>query len=182
MMKLNDSELIKKCLEGDLKAFDVLIDRYQKPVFNIALRIARNDDDAQDIAQTVFIKAFENLKTFNFEFKFFSWIYRMTVNESINFQKSQKRFGELQANSVSKDQTPEDEFIKRKLNEHVLDAIDELPVNYRTVIIFRHFEDLPYKDIGFILDIPEKTVKSRLFTARKLLCEIFQKRGILAYD
>jgi len=87
MVEQTDAELIVRCLNGSREAFGVLVDRYQRIVFNLALRMVRSYDDAEEIAQTVFVKAFEKIASFNPEHRFFSWIYRMTINESINHLK-----------------------------------------------------------------------------------------------
>jgi RNA polymerase sigma-70 factor (ECF subfamily) len=181
MEKQSDVNLVRACIEGDKRAFEILIDRYQKTLFNIALNMVKDYEDAKDVTQNVFIKAYENLDGFREEFKFFSWIYRIAVNECINFIGKRKNFKELEGETVSRYNNPEEEFIMNEFNEKIMDAISELPMDYRLAIIFRHFASLPYRDISFILDIPEKKVKSRLFTARKLLGEIFQKQGILSY-
>ncbi len=182
MTDVGDLELVSECLEGNANAFGTLIDRYQKVVFNTALKMVNDYNDAQDIAQTVFVKAYEKLDTFNPTYKFFSWLYRMVVNESINWQKKKKYHKELDHKIVSIGKTPDKILDDKELSESLRGAIVELPIDYRVVIIFRHFEDLTYKEMGEALKIPEKTIKSRLFTARKLLCDILIKRGIVNND
>jgi len=182
MTDQGDLELVNECLGGDAKAFGTLIDRYQVTVFNTAMKMVNDYNDAQDIAQTVFVKAYEKLDTFNPTYKFFSWIYRMVVNESINWQKKKKYHKELDHKIVSIEKTPDRIFDDKELSESLRDAIIKLPADYRVVIICRHFEDLTYKEMGHVLKIPEKTIKSRLFTARRLLCDILIKRGIVKND
>jgi len=182
MTDVGDLELVSECLEGNANAFGTLIDRYQKIVFNTALKMVNDSNDAQDIAQTVFLKAYEKLDTFNPDYKFFSWIYRMVINEAINWQKKKKYHKELDHKIVAIEKTPDRILDDKELSESLRDAIVELPTDYRVVIIFRHFEDLTYKEMEKVLKIPEKTVKSRLFTARKLLCDILINRGIVNND
>ncbi|MDX1555360.1 MAG: sigma-70 family RNA polymerase sigma factor, partial [Xanthomonadales bacterium] len=86
-----DQALIERCQRGDRRALEELLQQYQRPVFNVALRMLGNSDDAADITQTVFLKAFENLDHYNPEHKFFSWIYRIAINESINQINREKR-------------------------------------------------------------------------------------------
>ena len=179
MTDVSDLDLVSECLGGNSRAFGTLIDRYQMTVFNTALKMVNDYNDAQDIAQTVFAKAYEKLDTFNPTYKFFSWIYRMVVNESINWQKKKKYHKELDHKVISIGKTPDRVLDDKELSESMRDAIVELPPDYRTVIISRHFEDLTYKEMAQTLKIPEKTIKSRLFTARKLLCDILIKRGIV---
>jgi RNA polymerase sigma-70 factor (ECF subfamily) len=182
MSETEDVKLVKACLEGDTKAFGRLIDKYEKPLFNAALRIAGDYDDARDITQAAFISAYENLRDFNPEYKFFSWIYRMVVNEAINFANRKKSRTQLDPEMASDYKTPEDEHHENELCESVELAVAELPLDYRLVIIFRHWADLPYRDIGFVLDIPEKTVKSRLYSARRMLGKIMSRNGLVTYE
>jgi RNA polymerase sigma-70 factor (ECF subfamily) len=182
MTELNDFMLVKDCMKGNTKSFEAIIDKYQRPIFNVAMRMLNNYDDAQDITQSVFVKAFENLSNFNPKFKFFSWIYRMAVNESINFLNQKKRHDGLDPNILSKEKTPEENFNDIEMSQRIQDALMYLPIDYRAVVILRHFEDFSYKEMSFILNISEKTVKSRLFTARQLLKDILAKKGILIHD
>ena len=87
MVDDQDQALVRQCLDGHTRAFEALVDRYQKPLFNVALRMLDDAQDAEDITQTVFIKAFEKLATYDDRYKFFSWIYKMTVNEALNFTR-----------------------------------------------------------------------------------------------
>ncbi|MBI5265646.1 MAG: sigma-70 family RNA polymerase sigma factor [candidate division Zixibacteria bacterium] len=179
MYEAEDIALVEQCLQGDRGAFETLVDRYQQPVFNIALRMVRRHEDAEDIAQTVFLKAYQNLDRFDAKYKFFSWIYRMTINESINFldrQKSLEQFREASApEQPSADRTME----KADTNRALKSALGRLSPDNRAVIVLRHFEDLSYEEIAQTLKIPEKTVKSRLFTARRLLAEaLTQAKGV----
>lgn len=182
MTDVGDLELVNECLEGNVNAFGTLIDKYQVTVFNTALKMVNDYNDAQDIAQTVFVKAYEKLDTFNPSYKFFSWIYRMVVNESINWQKKKKYHKELDHKIVSIGKTPDKILDDKELSESLRSAIVELQIDYRVVIVLRHFEDLTYREMGDLLKIPEKTIKSRLFTARKLLCDILIKQGIVNND
>lgn len=177
-----DSMLVEKCLKGNTEAFGLLVEKYQKPIFNMALRMVNDYDDAQDITQSVFVKAFGKLDGFNPKYKFFNWIYRMTINESINSLKERKHFVELDQAMVSSEKTPEEHYSNDELSEKIQDAIMDLQIDHRVPIVLRHFADLSYKELGYILELPEKTVKSRLFTARRLLHDILIKRGVMAHD
>lgn len=182
MTEQDDLKLVRRCLEGETKAFEGLINRYQKPLFNVALRMLGDYEDAEDVTQTVFVKAFEKLDSFKPEHKFFSWIYRMMVNESLN-TISRRRLGrEPDDNLLSTGKNPEEAYYDSRASERIQLAIMDLQIDHRVVIVLRHFGDLPYRDISFILELPEKTVKSRLFTARKLLCVTLAQRGISAHD
>ncbi|MFQ5639261.1 MAG: RNA polymerase sigma factor [bacterium] len=178
MSDFDDVKLVRECLNGNTKAFETIIDRYQKPVFNTALRMVNVLEDAQDITQSVFVKAFEKLDMYNPKYKFFSWIYRMTVNDSINFIKQKKYNEEIDSQVVALEKTPEERFEESDLREKIGKALMSLQIDYRAVIILRHFEQFSYREISYILDTPEKIVKSRLYTARQKLKEVLLKKGI----
>ena len=139
-------------------------------------------DDAKDISQTVFIKAYNKLDTFKPKYKFFSWLYRMLINESLNFLEKKRQFMKLEQDIISKDLNPEERYQQNEINKIVDEAVGELPLDYRVAIVFRHFANLSYNELSFVLEIPEKTVKSRLYSARQVLAKIFSARGIKAYE
>lgn len=176
----NDANLVADCLNGNSRAFEVLVDKYERPIFNLALRMVKDYEDATDVAQTVFVKAYENLGSYNPAHQFFSWIYRIAVNESINFSKKRKAHEEYESGVVPsfRGGTPEDAAGNAELVDQVGDAIRRLKTDYRMVIVLKHYHDFSYQEIAEILDIPEKKVKSRLFTARQQLKEILVKEGI----
>lgn len=181
-MQDDDTILVQRCLNGERDAFGVIVDRYQKVVFNAAFRILNDREDASDITQAVFLKAFENLKSYNGNFRFFSWLYRIAVNESLNFQKQRSRTGLVDEEISSLEKGPEELLQDIELGEQVQSALMTLSVDYRTVIVLNHFHGLSYKEIGFVLDMPEKTVKSRLFTARQLLKECLLRKGYVSHE
>jgi len=176
-MEKKDWNLVQDCLNGDNKAFESLVDKYQKVIFNIAYRMTKDKDESADITQTVFIKAYENLDKFNASHKFFSWLYRIAINESINQIKQGKKLDNLDHDYVSNEKSPEQVLNENEKSNDIQSALLKIDVNYRIVIVLKHFQDFSYKEIGEILDIPEKTVRSRLFTARQLLRDILIKKG-----
>lgn len=178
-MEIDDNVLVSECLKGNSDAFEGLFDKYEKPIFNIAFRLIKNFDDAEDITQTVFVNAYENLKTFNPKYKFFSWIYRSAINHSLNLISSQSRKEELNQNLITKEKTPEEIVNEIELSENIQDALGELDINYRIVIVLKHFISFSYEEISDILEVPEKTVKSRLYTARQLLKDILIKNKVV---
>jgi len=182
MAETDDLKLVRDTLGGDPKAYGSLVDRYQKPVFNAAFRIVSNYEDAKDVTQTVFVKAYEKLDSFKSSYKFFSWIYKMTINEAINFLNRKIPGTNLNEDIPSRENTPEERFRHYELGEIIQDALMQLSVEYRVVIVLRHFGDVSYNEISYILGIPEKTVKSRLYSARRMLNGILTKRGIDAHD
>jgi len=167
-----DLKLIEKYLSGDRRAFEPLVDRYQKTVFNVALRMVNNTDDAADITQNVFIKASEKLDSFNPKYKFFSWIYRIAINESLNFVEAAKKNERLSHELVADGKNPDEVLQDDDVVHSVEEGLTKLTDDNRIIIILRHFQDLSYDEISFILDLPVRTVKSRLFTARQSLKKI----------
>lgn len=178
-MVADDEEgLLDRSLEGDGGAFGRLIDRYQRALFNVSLRMVGNSEDAKDITQTVFLKAYQNLRSFDRRHRFFSWVYRIMINESLNHLSRARRTEPLDERMVSDESGPDEECARRRLGDSIQSALMELSPDYRQVVILRHFVQLSYQEMSDVLEIPEKTVKSRLHTARQLLGEIFTKRGI----
>lgn len=174
-----DADLVRECLAGNQRAFETLVRKYEKPVYNVALRILKDPDDAMDIAQNVFVKAYEKLGSFDEKREFFSWIYRIAINESINASKRARRQDEYESGvTASLPARQADEREAEMLSEEIESAIEVLTVDYRMVIVLRHYHDFSYQEMAEILDIPEKTVKSRLFTARQQLKDILTARGI----
>ena len=174
MSNENDADLVQECRKGNRKAFEQLLDRYEKPVYNAAFRIVCSYEDAMDVTQTVFLKAFENLDRFNPSFKFFSWIYRIAINESINLLNKRSNTEPVGDELVSADNGPETAASNDQLRMDIQGALMSIKDEYRTVVVLKHVVGCSYQDISLILEIPEKTVKSRLFSARQLL------RGLLA--
>jgi len=162
---------VKRVLDGDERSFSILVERYQGVLFNLALRTVGDFDEAQDVTQTAFVKAYRNLRSFDPRHRFFSWIYRITLNESLNARNAHRSFDSI-PESVAAPQPDALELIDRDERRHMLDrAIRELPELYRRVVELRHRSELSYREIAEALDIPEKTVKSRLFSARRRLAE-----------
>jgi RNA polymerase sigma-70 factor (ECF subfamily) len=178
-MEPNDKELVERCLAGSEKAFEALVDRYQKVVFNVAYRMVADYDAAEDITQSVFVKGFEKMKSFNPKFKFFSWLYRIAVNETLNYINQRKRLQELGPDIVSNRKSPEQEYREAELSRKMEEALMELEPKYRIVLVLKHFRECSYRQMSYALRIPEKTVKSRLFTARQLLRVILVEKGIV---
>ena len=182
MSEREDLKHIEHYLNGDSAAFELLIDKYQKKVFNLAYRIVNNYNDAEDITQAVFIKAFEKLETYNPKYKFFSWLYRIAINESLNFLDKKKHHEDINQDTISKELTPEEAFNNVELNQNIQDTLMKLKADYRVVMILKHFNNLSYSEISQILNIPEKTVKSRLISARQLVKDMLLKKGISIND
>ena len=171
-MSTTDSSLVIETLNGDREAFGRLVGKYERRIFNLAFRICGDYEDAMDVTQAVFVKAFDRLGTFDPSRKFFSWLYRMGVNESLNLVKKQSRIVHVEFDPPYRDPGPDQRIIREESKGLVQMALKRLGEDQRVVIILRHFVDLSYSQIAEVLGIPVKTVKSRLYSARQRMKEI----------
>jgi RNA polymerase sigma-70 factor (ECF subfamily) len=179
-MSPDDETLVRDCLDGNERAFETLLERYERKVFNGALRMLNNRDDAKDITQAVFLKVYENLGRFDPRYKFFSWIYRIMVNESINLIRRRKPADPIDEALPAMQLSPLDSLRGAELGEAIQEALMSLKPDYRSVIILRHFHDCSYQEMSRILEIREETVKSRLFSARRILRDRILRKGVHA--
>ena len=176
MDEQDDAELVGRCVRGDPEAFEPLVARYQRVLFNVALRMVNDYEDARDVTQNAFVKAYEKLDTYDAHYKFFSWIYRIMMNEALNLLKRRRARDPLDPDLPSPS-NPQAEVEAREVSRRVQAAVLTLPVDSREVVILRHFVELSYEEMSDILSLPEKTVKSRLFTARRRLAQVLLEEG-----
>ncbi len=178
MHKDRDAALVNDCKQGDRRAMTELVSQYERPVFNAAYRILGNADDAADITQTVFLKVFEHISDYDPKFRFFSWIYRIAINESLNQVKQRRNQEPLADSQASPWRSPEEHLESKRLCNRVQGALMQLETDYRTVVVLKHMSGCSYQQISEILQIPEKTVKSRLYTARQLMKKTLGSREL----
>jgi RNA polymerase sigma-70 factor (ECF subfamily) len=176
---MDDTALVNKCLQGNLQAFEILVDRYQKVMFNLVYRICNNYSDAEDITQNVFIKVYENLKQYDDRYKFFSWLYRIAINETLNMMKIKKSTEPINDQQPTMDPSPEYQYKQTETEKLIQQALLKLKTEYRLVLILKHFQNFSYQEISQALKISEKKVKSRLYTARQLLGQVLSEKGIM---
>lgn len=157
---------------------DALVRQYERPVYNVALRMTGNRSDAEDVTQTTFLKAFQNLGQFNPAYRLFSWIYRIAMNESINFIKGRRPTQPLDETRPSTAPGPEMLADADRYSRELMRAMEGLSADYRSVLTLKYFLDCRYQEIAEILSLPEKTVKSRLYSARRLLKEALERDGV----
>ncbi|BCS31822.1 RNA polymerase sigma factor [Luteitalea sp. TBR-22] len=154
---------------GDVNAFEALVGRYERVLFSVAYRMLHDRDAAQDATQTAFIRAYEKLATYDRQHRFFSWIYRILVNECLT-QKRRPRPDALDAvPPVSRD--PGSALDEARRRDALRKAIAELTPEHRDVVLLRHFGELSYDEVAATLGIPVVTVKSRLYAARQRLAD-----------
>jgi RNA polymerase sigma-70 factor, ECF subfamily len=175
----NDHNSIRSVLQGDVNVYGLLVKRYQVPVYNLLLRMLHSGSEAEELTQLVFIKAYEALPGFNFNYRFFSWLYRIAINEALAQMKYQKRYDTLvgmeQRTEIIDEEEPEKELLVRH-------AIQRLNHKHKAVVILKYYQQLPYKEIAYMLDIPERKVKSRLYDARIQLKHILEQTTYFSYS
>lgn len=169
MIKPDDTDLVRRSMKGERTAFEALLFRYEKPVYNAAYRMLGSSDDARDVTQTVFLKAYENLGRYDPKYRFFSWIYRIALNESINCLNQRIRTEELAREPAAETDGPDDATDSDQQSRRIQSALMTIKPEYRSVIVLRHFHECNYLEIGEILNIPERKVKSRLYSGRQML-------------
>ena len=179
MNEEDDPTLVQRCREGDRDAFERLVIRYQKPVFNVALRMLHNRQDALDVAQTTFLKAFEHLADYDPAFRFYSWLYRIAINESLNALALRRPRGELDADTADERPGPDRNAEGDQALQAIEDALMVLSTELRTVTVLRHITQLSYLEIAEALGLAEKTVKSRLHSARERLRDHLRRGGAI---
>ncbi|HEX7402030.1 MAG TPA: sigma-70 family RNA polymerase sigma factor [candidate division Zixibacteria bacterium] len=179
----NDDQLIQKVQKGDNYAFDLLVKRYQRKIYFLAYRMVKNHDNADDIAQDTFINAYSAIKSFKAGYSFYTWLYRICMNLSINFLKRQKfmipesQFEE-NASPLEKEATKvdaADHLASKELEIKIDRALNSLPPKFKAVLILRIYEDLSYEEIAQTLNISTGTVMSRLYRARERMQEMLKE-------
>lgn len=176
--KSTDAQLVRRVQKGDKGAFDLLVLKYQHRIINLVMRYVRDPDQALDITQEAFLKAYRALGRFRGESAFYTWLYRIAVNTAKNYLAAQRRRPmdveldlqdpeqfELHAKLRETD-TPEGVLMGRQLHETVARAIEALPDDLRTAIVLRELDGMSYGEIAQTMDCPVGTVRSRIFRAR----------------
>lgn len=177
----NDSELVRQSQNGDRTAFQALIRKYETRILALVIGMVKDREDALDITQDVFLRAFQNLKKFRLQSTFYTWIYRIAVNRAIDFQRrTWKHRAESGDNHPLENEAldraegasePFEEVRKKEIRSKIQEAISELTPEHRAVILLREAEGLSYAEISQILGCSPGTVMSRLFYARRRLRE-----------
>lgn len=168
----DEAALVRQAMAGDTDAFGSLVTRYQKVMYTVALRMLGNAEDAKDTTQDAFVKAYRQLAAFDPQYRFFSWLYRIQLNECFNALRSRRPLDSIEPEMVSLTSTPYDSTLQAERREQIVAALQRLTPEYRAVVVLRHFAGQSYGEMAEALGVPEKTVKSRLYTARQQLSEM----------
>ena len=182
MTREQEAAIVRKVLGGDANAFETLVLEYEKNVYNIALRMTGNSEDAADMTQEAVIKAYNSLQSFRGDSKFSVWLYRIVSNVCLDFLRSKNRRptvslsvedddGEdAQLDVADESQSPELLLDRKLTRDSVRRGLDSLPPDYRQILLLREIQGLSYDEIAQALSLEVGTVKSRIFRARKRLC------------
>jgi len=178
--KATDEEIVDSVLDGNAENFKDIVSRYQSYIFSIGMRMFRNEDDSLDFVQDVFIKVFNELKSYKKKAPFRSWIIRIAYNYGINLLKAKKADIELFEDSVSAEPTPENRYARDETVGILRRAIDDLPDQYRICLDMYFFMGFKYIDIEKITGFPVNTIKSHVLRAKQILRD--RLRGSIAED
>ncbi len=179
-----DQELVQRAQRGERVAFDLLVTKYHRKLFRLALRMVGEPADAEDVVQETFIKAYRALTQFRGDSAFFTWLYRIAVNAARNSLEARgRRLPEIYASNSGNDETfeaesylndidtPESLFLSKEIAQTVNAAMDALPQELRTALSLREIDGLSYDDIAEVMACPIGTVRSRIFRAREAIAE-----------
>ncbi|MDZ7288705.1 MAG: sigma-70 family RNA polymerase sigma factor [candidate division KSB1 bacterium] len=173
--------VIDRALRGDQKAYAELMQRYHGPLYNLLYKMVHSKEETEDLVQEAFMKAFASLASFNEEFAFSTWLYKIAINNTIDHLRKKKlrtysldkpiqsRDGELKREFADLQSATDHDLLSTEKSRLIAGAIEELPEKYRQVILLRHSEELSYEEIAEITKVPLGTVKARIFRAREML-------------
>jgi RNA polymerase sigma-70 factor (ECF subfamily) len=169
MSEKDDKLIVQEVLKGNTMAFEELIERYQAKVYTLSLRMTGVPEDAEDITQNVFIRIFSGLSNYNPDYKFFSWLYKTALNETINHIKSNKFKKQHKLTEFPDHKNAENDLINEEKNLIIRHNINMLKPKYKSLIILKYYEQYSYDEISEITGLSVKKVKSRLYEARNVL-------------
>ena len=186
-MVQSDEILIAEILKGNHAGYEHLVRKYQNKVYPVIYRMVHSQEDALDLTQETFLQAYRQLSQFKNQAKFYTWLYRIATNKTLDFLRKEKSRTEKTDKLVneskgsfslnSEQSNPEQLYIQRERQELVQEVIKSLPEKYLITLILNHYQQLSYHEIADILQIPLKTVATRIYRARLLLKEKILKGG-----
>jgi len=188
MNEQSEETLIKRCKDGDLQAFEELISKYETKVFNITFRILGDYAEAEDVSQDIMVKVFKSIKGFKEQSSFYTWLYRITVNECMDMVKKRKKAvlysidspfetedDEIKREIQDKGESVEEKVERNELRKYLAEAMNLLSCEHKTVIVLRDVQGFSYEEIAEIIKCPPGTVKSRINRARSELKDLLMK-------
>lgn len=179
-MEPTDAELVRCTLRGETAAYNELVRRYQRPVYSLAYRMIGSAEDASDLVQETFLRAYGALGTFRQDASFLTWLYKIASNLCIDLMRSRRSRGTLSLDaeledgrepSADRSFSPEETAVRGAVSEVVHKAVMNLPERYRVVVVMRHLHGMSIDEIAEQLELPSGTVKTHLFRAREMLRE-----------
>ncbi len=189
MTREQEGAVINAVLNGNVNAYEALVREYEKNVYNLALRMTGNSEDAYDMSQEAFIKAYNSLSSFRGDSKFSVWLYRIVSNVCLDFIRSRTRKPSVSLSTENDDgedveidiadegQTPENLMDRKLTRDAVQRGLKSLPPDHRQILLLREIQGLSYEEISDVLGLEVGTVKSRIFRARKKLCAFLIEDG-----
>ncbi len=193
MTREEETQLVSLVQQGDSASFENLVLDNQTKVYNLALRMVGNEDDAFDMSQEAFIKAYNSIANFRGDSRFSVWLYRLTTNVCLDFLRSERRKSHSSLTYMGDEdedkelEIPDERFSpeslaeKKELREAVNRGLRQLPPDYRSILLLREIDGLSYDEIALALALEAGTVKSRIFRARKKLCSILSNDGNFSF-
>lgn len=184
----DDAQIVRQVLRGRREAFGVLLERYQRPIFNFVYRFYGNYDLAQELTQETFLRAYQFLKSYDPKRKFSTWLYTVAKNLCIDELKKRRAANEISIEDAlpaveakgaerAQDRNQQVVCIRREEDFRLLEALQELPAAARTVLLLHYFQGLSYQEVGEALALPLSTVKIRIFRAKKALLQVWRQLG-----
>lgn len=183
-MEKEEESLIRKAQRGNLQAFEKLVHDYDTKIMQLIFNMVNDTEDAKDLYQEVFIKAFRSIKTFRFRSEFYTWLFRIAINTCINFRKRNtyrqhesidnywdENDRNWKINLTAGDGNPEQHFIRKELNNQIQQSINQLSAKQRSVFVLKHYHGYKLKEIADIMNCSEGTVKNYMFRAVQKLKE-----------
>ncbi len=181
MVRLNEERIVCELKAGNYSVFREIVELFKNRVYGMAYKFTNNYDEAQDLSQEIFLKIYKEIDGFRFESKLSTWIYRISINTCLDWKRKNSKVKILSTSIINDEDTtveldikddaplPDEAFIQAENQREIHELVYGLPDKYKTVIIMYHFNNMSYQDISIALDIPERTVETRLYRARRLL-------------
>ncbi|MEX2602487.1 MAG: sigma-70 family RNA polymerase sigma factor [Balneolaceae bacterium] len=183
-----DDRLVARASGGDEKAYAVLVQKYQRALYYHIIKMVKEKEQVEDLVQEAFVKAFDNLSSYNTDYAFSTWLYRIATNHTIDYLRKKKlqtysiddpvstKDGDMEVQIPDPNFETDRELLRKQRQEIISNAIQDLPEKYRLVIEMRHMEEKSYQEITELLDLPLGTVKAHIFRAREMLYKALKDR------